>query len=189
MKTFRFDDVCVNTDLPQFRKTLNVIYKYNHDAHILLAISPIVFSQTQLPIDQQQRVHPRTLTAMSSLTPYFLGQSCGIPDLRAVTEGHDRIILAGHGIAHVDHRLLNRETQELSIMMSCSLARATTFVPPYNKYNQNTIDICKELGFQLVRFEDGWKHVLHNEFDPKHERYYLHPYDMTPEGLEGWFEA
>ncbi len=189
MKTFRFDDICINTDEERLKDLILVISGFNPGARILLAVSPIVFSREQLPPDQQQRVHPRQLTAMSSLDPYFRGEGCGVPALRKTLATNPQIDWAGHGIAHVDHRLLSRQTQELSIVMSCALVRARIFVPPYNKHNADTREICRDNGIELVEFEHGWKHISHNEYDARHERYYLHPYDATHEELTRWFKG
>jgi hypothetical protein len=98
-----------------------------------------------------------------------------------------RIRLAGHGIAHVDHRLLGYKAQELSILASCALAQSNVFIPPYNKWNKNTAAICEANGIELIRFEDGWLHIVHNRYVKSHERYYMHPYDLTSEQLEAWF--
>jgi len=183
--TFRFDDLSINTDLDNLLNLLTVIWRREPEAEVYLAISPVVFSKDQLPLEQQQRVHPRILTAGSSIQNYYRGQSCGIPKVPA----DERIRRAGHGIVHVDHRLLSRETQELSIVVSCSLVDAGLFIPPYNKWNRDTESICQEHGLDLVRFEDGWRHVLHNRFDPRFSLYYMHPYDLTPKALDHWFAS
>lgn len=183
--TFRFDDISVNTDQENLSTLLGVIFEARSNAQILLAVSPIVFSREQLPSGSEQRVHPTLLTAMSKLTPYYRGQSCGIPDWLQYFD--TRVRFAGHGLAHVDHRLLNRQAQEMSILMSCTLARATTFIPPYNKYNDDTEDICRQHSITLVKFEDDWRHVLYNPYRSAHDKFYCHPYDISPSELRSWF--
>jgi hypothetical protein len=186
MHTFRFDDISVNTDLERLGALIDVIVAHEPNANVLLAISPIVFCPTiQLSIGHEQRVHPPTLTAMSALHPYYKGTRCGIP----VLPFHKQIVRAGHGLAHVDHRLLDYQAQEMSIVMSCALAKASVFVPPYNHWDKNTEKICDEHSLDLIQFEDGWLHALYNSYDDSHHLYYMHPYDMTACRLKAWFEA
>lgn len=187
---FRFDDISINTDAEKLYELVEIVSQFAPDVQIILAISPIVFSQEQLPgFGNYERVHPPRLTAMSALAPYYRGESCGIPqDIRSNYEGDDRIRFAGHGIAHVDHRLLSADAQELSILMSCALAGDSIFVPPYNHWNQYTEYICKQNEIELIKFEDGWQHCLHHFWTRIYERWYLHPYDLTPEKLTEWFE-
>lgn len=184
MAVFRFDDVSVNTDLDNLDDLLIVIRKYLQSPRIILAISPIVFGAEQLRDGNEQRVHPPVLTAMSALHPYYKGRRCGIP----VLSNRPDVERAGHGIVHVDHRLLDFQSQELSIVTSCALAEAYIFVPPYNHWDANTEEICHRHGIELVKFEMGWQHVLHNKFDKGHRMWYMHPYDMTPDQLVQWFK-
>jgi hypothetical protein len=121
---------------------------------------------------------------MSDIREYYRGDSCGLPEMPI----ENYIVRAGHGIAHVDHRLLGRKSQELSILMSCSLARASVFIPPYNKYDKNTEAICTANGIELIRFEDGWLHSLYNRYRQEQERWYCHPYDVTVNQLSEWFK-
>lgn len=188
---FRFDDVSVNTDIGHLNDLLRVIARHAPGSQVLLAISPVVFAPPELPEGAigRQRVHPPRLTAMSELSPYYRGTRCGVPSAVMSMPWHGLDVrTAGHGIAHVDHRLLGRKAQEMSILMSCSLAfNATTFVPPYNHYDARTEEICAHHAIELVKFEHGWRHVLHNPYTPHHERFYLHPYDITASDLQEWF--
>ena len=182
---FRFDDVSVNTDMSHLNELIATIRKHRPQTEILLAISSIVFSEEQFRRfrpEQQMRVHPSELTAMSNIEVYYQGTRCGLPSLPA------DVVRAGHGIAHVDHRLLGRKAQAMSILMSCALAQASIFVPPYNKYNQNTQEICASNDIRLVKWEDGWLHCLYNAYQKEHKLWYCHPYDFSVEQLERWFK-
>lgn len=191
--TFRFDDVCINTDPVTFVELVNVIRFHVPHAHFLFAISPIVFSPEQLATQgtrDPQRVHPRVLTAQSSLTAYFRGNTLGLPHpMITALAGWPNVRTAGHGIVHVDHRLLSEETQELSIVTSCSIAQSKVFVPPYNKWNESTRRVCERHDIELIKFESGWQHVLYNQFDSLSPTglYYLHPYDISADALSDWF--
>jgi hypothetical protein len=187
--TFRFDDCSINTDVEKLKAIIRVIEKQVFDVEIILAVSPIVFSGYQLG-GVSERVHPTELTAQSFLEPYYRGMDCGIPHaILALANKPGHRHTAGHGLMHVDHRLLGRKSQEMSIIGSCSLAQAKIFVPPYNKWNVHTDDICRANGLELVKWEHGWKHVLYKPFEPSHQRYYLHPFDTTPEKITNWFNG
>lgn len=193
-KTFRFDDVSVNTHADKLVSMIGVIFQHAPMSRILLAVSPIVFCpENQLPGGHEERVHPSRLTAMSSLSPYFEGHRCGLPvALQRIYHNDSRIVFAGHGLVHVDHRLLPAAAQEMSVVASAHLARGRRdqklmFIPPYNKWDVNTEFICRQHDIDLVKFEDGWEHVLYNRYNPEHERYYLHPYDVSVERLDAWF--
>lgn len=192
---FRFDDVSINTEGAKLFHMIDLILTSEPGAVILLAFSPIVFSSNQLGPKQEERVHPSRLTAMSSLTPYYEGHRCGLPDwLREELWENPRVIFAGHGLVHVDHRLLTATAQEMSIVTSAQLARGPRvqplwFVPPYNKWDVNTQFICQTHGIEFARFEDGWEHMLFNDYNPDRcQRYYMHPFDMSVARLESWFE-
>jgi hypothetical protein len=137
----------------------------------------------QLPPLERERAFPRKLSAMSDHRNFFKVQKLGLP-LGQVT---GVVRLASHGLVHADHRLMGREAQELSIVTSCSLVDTRVFVPPFNKWNKDTESVCAEHGIELVKFEDGWRHVNYNKFDPTHERYYCHTHDVTAESLAKWF--
>lgn len=192
---FRFDDVSINTDQMKLREMVSVIRGNEPKAQVLLAFSPIVFSRLQLGPRHEERVHPSRLTAMSSLTPYYQGHDCGIAGgIQKLFWDDPGILFAGHGLVHVDHRLLSAMAQEMSILVSANLARGMRkqplwFVPPYNKWDVNTQIICQTHGVEFARFEDGWEHMLYNNYDADRcQRYYMHPFDMSVERLESWFE-
>lgn len=173
---FRFDDVSINTDIGKLELLIDTIQHHQPNGTVLLAVSPIVFEGIG------ERVHPSKLTAMSTLAPYYAGTRCGVPMI--LREG---VVLAAHGLMHVDHRLLGYKAQEMSIVGSCALVETHIFCPPYNKYNYKTEAICSEHEIELICFEDGWRHALYNHYVPQHERFYCHPYDFTPDELEAWF--
>ena len=191
-RLWRFDDVSVNTDMDNLFDLIQVIQRYRPKTTVLLSISPIVFSSEQFKRfrpNQKGRVHPNELTAMSDFREYYKGNQCGLPLIPDVSAFGWDIQFAGHGIVHVDHRLLGRKSQEMSIVVSCALAKAKIFVPPYNKYNTITQIICIDHNIALIRFEDGWRHTLYNKYEAEHPLWYCHPYDMTVTQLEEWFNA
>lgn len=191
--TFRFDDVCANTDT---EKLLAMVKFLRHGipggAVITFAVSPLVHWPTFGMVGaERERVFPATLHLQADFRKFYNVHGCSLsPRLPA---GHapgtnpvdlaDRV--ASHGLIHVDHRLLHRAAQEMSIVVSCSLLNTTWFSPPFHKYNQDTIDICAEHGITLDRLEFDFsgaptkRHLKYQPFDPAHRDYYLHTHDFA----------
>lgn len=180
VKTFRFDDVCLNIDIDNH----DAISKYllEKGFHVIWAVSPLVHKINSEDSVEKQRVFPKILNAYSDFRHFFEVDDCG-----TVMQDDKRIEIASHGIIHVDHRLMERAGQELSIVTSCSLLKAKKFVPPFNKWTKQMDEICKEWGIELIKFEDGWKCIEYNIYDPKHNLWYLHARDWTLESIKHWF--
>jgi len=173
----RFDDISINTDLDAARAM--TCFCQDMGAGVMWAISPLVHD---IPEGENPgRVFPGILKAYSNHTVFFCTEKCGTPSVP------DGVIIAAHGIVHVDHRLLSEDAQKLSILTSCSLAGCSTFVPPFNKWNNDTEVICKKYDIQLVRFEEGWLSMEHNDCKPDHKRWYLHSRRWTPETFRAWW--
>jgi hypothetical protein len=141
---------------------------------VIWAVSPIVHKGLY------ERVFPPILTAMSDVRNFYKADGLGIPNLR------DDVKIASHGLIHADHRLLTKEVQELSIILSCSLLKTKTFVPPFNKWNKDTEDICKEHGIELIKFEKGWLSMEHNPYFMGHELWYLHHWKFDLDKVKEW---
>jgi hypothetical protein len=109
-------------------------------------------------------------------------------DIAAIPEIPDYVEKASHGLIHVDHRLLKKSAQEMSILVSCSLSKSNIFVPPFNKWNKNTEKICRSNNIELVKFEDGWKCMEYNKFDSSVSKWYLHHREFTVDTFKRWFE-
>lgn len=180
---FRIDDVSVNTDMAACVDIVQTIRNRVPGVRIMMAFSPMVHDMKGEPVRDRQRAFPRKLSAMSDHRELFRVKVSGLPS--GVESLFD--IPASHGLVHVDHRLMGREAQELSIITSCSLYGTSVFVPPFNKYNKDTISICDEHDLDLVRFEDGWQHVNYNAFDKAQPLYYLHTHDTNVKSLDEWF--
>jgi hypothetical protein len=176
--TFRFDDISINTDIEKLRRMCALLRKKIRDVRIIMAISPAVCDLSGFEKDiDRERVFPPMFHTKSDFTTFFKMQKVGIPEI--VKEWPD-IEYASHGMAHVDHRLLSRGAQELSIVMSCSLVETNTFIPPFHKWNQKTADICKKHKIRLITMEEAdWRHLKYHPFDERQTRYYLHTHDLT----------
>lgn len=187
--TFRIDDVSLNTSMGDVLSLVNTITAACPDAVIILAISPLVHDVSKEPPADQGRAFPRIINAMSDHRNFFRVSRAGVPAWVVDAMVNPNVKTASHGLVHVDHRLLGREAQELSIVASCTLVGANTFVPPFNHWNDVTREVCSEHKIRLVRFEDGWRHVRFNKYDPTHGLYYLHTHDTPADWLRRWFEG
>lgn len=172
--TFRFDDISVNSDLKKVRLMTDHLLTLR-PVKIIYGISPLVVTS------DDGRVFPSILNAFSDYRAFYTVNRCGIPNLNDA-------IRASHGLIHVDHRLLTKEAQEMSILVSCNLIGANIFIPPFNKWNKDTENICEEYDIELIKFEDGWNSMEYNKFDPDVPLWYLHSWRWTFEDFKKWFE-
>lgn len=177
--TIRFDDVCTNSDMI----SLNEMGKFvtDHNATAIYCMSVITHDMCTQDTKNKQRIYPKIMNAYSDYRAFYN------VDIAEVPEIPDFAIRASHGLIHVDHRLLKRSAQEMSILVSCSLAKSKIFVPPFNKWNKDTDDICKENMIELVKFEDGWKCIEYNAFDKNEKLWYVHHREMSVEQFKLWF--
>jgi len=92
-----------------------------------------------------------------------------------------RVKICSHGLFHCDHAKLPKNVQEMSILGSCNFLATKVFVPPFNRFNDDTIDICQENGIELIG-KDGWLNFEYERFDPTHEKWYFHSWrwDIDP---------
>lgn len=183
MKRFRFDDISLNTDMKLADAMMEYIISNDPSTEVIYCISPIVFNMSkEKTLERREAIFPKILHAHSDYREFYKGDFCGMPEISPL------VTTAGHGLIHVDHRLLPEAAQELSILTSCSLAKGEIFVPPFNKWNEITQDICNKHGIELVRFEDGWLSMEHNLYNKEHNLYYCHTRAFTMETWKSWFE-
>jgi len=176
-KTFRFDDVCCGSNSERDRQIVHLLT--DAGATVIHALSVAV---DKIESSRRERIFPKVWNAHSD--PFIHYQL----DQVQTPYKHARVTLASHGLVHVDHRLIHKEAQRLSIVLSCSLVGAKMFVPPFNKWNSDTEEVCKEHGIELVKFEDGWLSMEYNDFDPAHELYYLHAREWTLDKVKEWLK-
>lgn len=182
-KTFRIDDVSANTNIDKLIEMIRIIKSVCIDNNILIALSPFVFQRGD------ERAFPPVFTAMSDVKIFLKPNTItNIQEIkrRIAIEEFTNITYANHGLVHADHRLLSKGAQEMSIVTGASICNSDRFVPPYNKYDKNTIKICKKHSINLIKFEDGWKHLKVEQFDPhiSNNLYYFHTFDFTIDELK-----
>lgn len=177
---FRVDDVSVNTNFAQLAERLDLLRRRFPGCEIILAVSPHVFDMSAS--GEPERIFPRILTAQSDHKQFYRAGKIGMPDLR----GLGRFTKASHGLIHVDHRLLPRDVQELSILASCAIVGSSVFVPPFNHWNADTESVCRQHNIQLVKFEDGWRSMEHHAFDPDVKDWYFHTHSFSVRQVYEW---
>lgn len=180
---FRFDDISKNTSLDEVNDIAFYLRLKFPNCRIIYGISPIVFDMSLYPKDNPQRVFPKILTAQSIYQNFYKGSIIGVPEVPPHIE------VASHGLFHIDSRLLTRECQEMNILSSCALVNSMVFIPPFNKWNRDTVNICKENNIQLFAFEDGWKSIEHNQYDPEHKLWYLHHWAFGLDKVKAWLDG
>ena len=182
---FRFDDVCINSDMDRTNKQTDFLFEKFPDCQVMWGISPLVcdMSKEEDRPSVRERIFPQIYNALSDHRAFFNVSKAGIPEIP------ERVTRAAHGLVHVDHRLLTFDQQEMSILISASLANADVFIPPFNKYNTDTEIICADQDIELIRFEDGWLSMEHNRYHTGHQKWYLHGRAFNLHDFEEWFNV
>lgn len=180
MKTFRIDDVSVNTDEAKLKGMVGLLNESFPNSIFLLGVSPLVCDMSEHSDKRSERIFPSIFNAHSDHRIFYRVDRCGIPAVvsELIKTYGSKVVVAGHGLVHVDHRLLTREVQEFSIVTSCSLIGAKTYIPPFNKWNADTAAICKEFDIDLIKFEDGWRHLGYEPINNNSRNYYFHTHDF-----------
>ena len=176
----RFDDVFINSDMDSLNQMAEFVY--NLGAKVIYCISPLSHDMRNLlPSKDAQRIYPKIWNAISDYKEFYKVNLAGLPVVPTY------VTRASHGLVHVDHRLLKRSAQEMSIVVSCSLSNSKIFVPPFNKWNKKTEKICKENKIKLIKFEDGWKCMEYNRFETSQKLWYIHHREFSIETFKKWF--
>lgn len=174
---FRFDDVSGNSNEKNHFAIAEYLRKRFPDCKIVWGISTLTHKNCG------ERVYPKIFNAYSNYRKFY-----AVEQVSVIEFNNDLgIIFASHGLIHVDHRLLALEAQEMSILVSCSLTKSKIFIPPFNKWNHFTDQICRNNNIELVKFEDGWRCLEYEQYDPVHKLWYLHAREWTLEKIKKWF--
>lgn len=182
-KIFRFDDVCINADMQLVNDMTDFLFDRFPDCKVLWGVSPLVNDMSyEKSYISKQRIFPKIFNAHSDYRKFYNVDLAGLPEL------HSRAVMASHGLIHVDHRLLDKSAQEMSILISASLVKAKVFIPPFNKWNKFTEEICNEHGIELIKFEDGWLCMEYNEYNDSQNLWYLHAREFDIETFKKWFD-
>lgn len=177
---FRCDDVSINTDLNKLQSMRELLRKFYGNAKIIYGISPLVHNMQEETGLARERIFPKLLNAYSDFRVFYNVDMAGIPQI------HDKTVnLAAHGLIHVDHRLLDRASKEMSILVSASLTKSNIFIPPFNKWDKEMEEICEEAGIELIKWETGWTHLKYHKVNPEwRSHYYFHTHDFSLDEFE-----
>lgn len=182
----RIDDISLNVNRDRLMRFIEQIQTVDSNIKIMLAISPLVFNMKKnFPDDTRvhERVFPSILNAYSDFREFYKVERIGLPEWLEELRSLDNVCFASHGLVHVDHRLLDKSAQEMSILTSTSFISTNIFVPPFNKYNESTEAICNLAGIELIKWEDGWKHLCYQTFQNDGSYYYIHLHDYPGDSL------
>ncbi len=147
----------------------------------MLSVSPMVFNMSTCedPL-MRERVFPAMWHTRSDFREFYRMNKVGVPTCLEKLR-RDNVEIASHGMIHVDHRLLKRSAQEMSILASCALLNTAYFVPPFHKFDERTEAICKEHRIMIVRYDQSFTHLGYHPFDGRKTHYYFHTHDFTYE--------
>ena len=171
----RIDDVSSNTDLTELKKILNYIVIVDQIKEVIVGIN--LFSKSNI----FSSVYPNPPFKNKPME-YFYDVDSILP--LSVISSFGFVNIASHGLLHVDHSQIHRHAQEISIITSCNLLCTKKFIPPFNKYDYNTLSICNQYGIDVLKPEDGWKSMdksafVDNDFDINYKYWYMHPWRWT----------
>lgn len=184
--TFRIDDVSLNTDEVKLTQMVQFLNDSFGHPTIMLSVSPAVSAAPGTGSLGAERPFPALWHTESDFRIFYRMQKLGIPPVALRLAGGN-VQLAGHGLVHVDHRLMTRGAQELSIVMCCALVDNPVFVPPFNKWNRKTEDICAEHSIHLVKYSEGWCHLAFHPYTPERKLYYFHTHDFGIDAFRARF--
>jgi len=168
-------------------------------------MSPCVFDMSaETDSWQRERIFPKILNAHSDQTVFYSPERVGIPKIDVINshiftktvnrfESAVNAMFCGHGMFHIDHRLISYEAQEINIMASHSIVMSACkvrqcnyvpkFIPPFNKFNDDTGKICRDNNIELVEWsEEKWKHLvyLNAPIDSSAlDGFYFHTHDFS----------
>lgn len=172
----RNDDVNFNTSPSKLGEIYGAIHAILPDAEIWSAVT--VFSGK----NKKGSVYADVPFKDKDVNWFYKNTDCVMGNYR-----HPLFKIASHGLFHIDHSKVSRETQEMSILGSCAYLGTKIFVPPFNRYNQDTIDICfdNDITCQIL----GWWSMEHNPFDIEHRMWYMHSWQWSAIKLKVYFDG
>lgn len=169
---FRNDDVNPNSDIDAIRAMYDTILRHFPDAEIWSAVN--ILGKTSSDGSAYAQIKPADIYFPSVDRVFDLSR---LPELENI---------ASHGLYHLDHRGVGREVQEYSIVSSCEILGTRRFVPPFWRWNAETIRICKDAGI-LLWIEGDWVNLDTNPLLHGVENFLFHSWKFTPETFAAKF--
>lgn len=168
---FRNDDINPNVRLEIVDRYYDIIHSLFPNAEI---ISCVTLMAKQ---NYKGSIYPKTPFKDNNLEFFY-----DVDSFVREVHTYPNTQIASHGLFHVDCTKLDYQSQEMNIVSSCNYLKTKMFVPPFNKYNQDTEAVCYKHGITLVKPE-SWKSLEHEPFDMEHQNWYFHSWRLTPEKL------
>lgn len=172
----RNDDVNFNTSPSQLGEIYGAIHSIVPEAEIWSAVT--VFAGK----NKKGSVYADVPFKDKDINWFYKNSDCMFGSYR-----HPLFKIVSHGLFHIDHSKVSRETQEMSIIGSCSYLNTKIFVPPFGRYNQDTLDICFDNDIE-VRV-NGWLSIEHNDFNINHRMWYMHSWRWSSSKLKVYFDG
>lgn len=170
---FRNDDINPNV-------RLEIVDRYYDIIHSLFPSAEIISCVTLFGVGNYRgAIYPQVPFKDKPLDFFYNVDTC----IREI-HTYPNTQIASHGLFHVDSTKLDYQAQEMNIVGSCNFLKTRIFVPPFNRYNSITEEICEKNGIMLVK-PDSWKSLEYEDFNMEHKNWYFHSWKMTPEKLRG----
>ncbi len=173
----RNDDVSANTDYSKLKIMYGIIRELLPEAEIWSGYNLICGGKGAV-----ESVYPDIPLKMHRKEYFYnLSTRASMPSPLCWSEPNHKI--CSHGLLHVDHTELERQAQEMSIVTSCRILDTCCFIPPFNRYNDSMVEICRHNDIFMVTDLDCWKSFEFQPFNANYNRWYFHSWRMTPEDL------
>lgn len=177
---FRIDDISSNTDFYDLDKIYYVIRGKFPKASILFGVNLFCSSNFDGSVYREVPFKERENQFF-----YKVNNILDIDHVGCYTfSKRPNVSIASHGLLHCDHTRISKDAQEMSILTSCNYLNSKKFIPPFNRFNRDTEDICKENSIDLIKPDHGWKSLEFSEFNQDHKKWYFHSWRINHFKLE-----
>lgn len=168
---FRNDDVNENTDIIQLYGMYSHLRALYPDAKIISGITVLSRSNKK--------------GSVYGNVPFKDNPVSWFYDVDLAWKGFGLVSdIASHGLLHIDHSKAVKEVQEMSILTSCNLLKTRAFIPPFNRWNSETLNICIKNDIELIGLGGKWKSLEFEPFDPNHKYWYFHSWRFNIESFK-----
>jgi RNA polymerase subunit RPABC4/transcription elongation factor Spt4 len=178
----RFDDICENSDVGKLLAMVEFALELGHEC--LLGISPMISGS------EGEQPFPEIFKCYSDYRKFYEVDACTDDVFWSDELGsvyyNPKVTIASHGLIHIDHQRLTYGAKEMSILLSCKLLNARVFIPPFNRWDKEMDLICQDNEIELIKWEDGWRSMEHEEPGECTKTVYLHSRNMTITSFKNW---
>lgn len=159
---FRNDDVSYDTQLEYFRKFCEIFWKYGLLQTHAITLCGLCNYSTRYNGSHTVYENYPTLSKLSNDTIITLSQPYNFNErkdlIQFLSEIPDNIAL--HGLYHTNYSLMSFDEQYNDMSLGLEILKdlfptkkILFFVPPFNKYNFNTLKVANALGLRILGTE------------------------------------